>query len=136
MVRPLIPLRNTLFRKIRNRKEGFSLLEVMLAILLFGTGFAFLLQIVSTGLFAGGVNENDIIAANLVREKIEEFRNSAYSNVTEETPAEAVAGFPLFTREVLVTNPITNMKQITVNVYWYVRGAQASLSAVSYVSDV
>lgn len=108
----------------------------MLAILLFGTGFAFLLQIVSAGLFAGGVNENDIIAANLAQERIEELRNSAYTNVTEQTPAAAVTDFPLFTREVLVTNPTANMKQITVNVYWYARGTQASLSTVSYVSDI
>ncbi|MBI5124006.1 MAG: hypothetical protein HZA72_01145 [Candidatus Omnitrophica bacterium] len=107
----------------------------MLAILLLGTGFALLLQVVSTGLFAGGVNEDELVAANLAQEKIEELRNTQYAGIVQETPAVAVAGFPAFTREVLVSTPQTGLKQITVNVYYYVKNTQTSTTIVTYVSD-
>lgn len=120
----------------RSTTRGFSLLEVLLAILLFGTGFVFLLQTISTGLFAGSVSENDVIAANLAQEKAEEVRNTAFASIASQTPASQVTSFPAFTREVLVTTTQAGLKQITVNVYWYARNIQTSFSVVSYVSDV
>lgn len=136
MVRPLTRHHSTLFSSIRYREGGFSLLEVLLAILLLGTGFAVLLNVISTGLFAGSVNENEIVAANLAQEITEQIRNTTFASISSQTPAVAVAGFPVFTREVLVSTPTTGLKQITVNVFWNVRDTQTSLSAVSYVSDV
>ena len=136
MVHRLIRSRNQFYRKIRNKEGGFTLLEVMLAILLLGTGFAVLLQVVSTGLSASGVNENEIIAVNLAQEKIEELKNTLYASITDETPPVAVTGFPAFTREVLVTTPQANLKEITVKVYWYVKSTQTNLTMVTYVSDI
>jgi prepilin-type N-terminal cleavage/methylation domain-containing protein len=125
-----------LFKKTRNRKGGFSLLEVMLAILLFGTGFVFLLQAMNTGLSVGGFNENSVIAANLAQEKIEWSRNAAYGSLASETPAAAVPGFTGFTREVLVgdlTPAQTGLKQITVKVSW---PGEEPIIMVTYVSSV
>lgn len=125
--------------KIRSRKGGFSLLEVMLALLLFGTGLVFLLQIVSAGLFVGGQNENTIIAANLVQEKIEEIRNATYATLSTVTPAVEVSGFPAFTREVIVNDLVpaqTGLKQITVNVNWYAKNSLMTTTTVTYVSDI
>jgi prepilin-type N-terminal cleavage/methylation domain-containing protein len=126
--------RNTQYA-IRNTKKGFSLLEVMLAILLFGTGLVFLLQVVNTGLFVGGQNEDTVIAANLAQEKIEESRNAAYSAIVSEIKA-VVAGFPDFKRRVDMTTPQTGLKQISVTVYWYARSDEMSVNMVTYVSDV
>lgn len=108
---------------------------MLITILLLGTGFAALLQVMSAGLFTGGVNENEIIAANLVQEKIEELKNTQYSGISQETPAIAVTDFPAFTREVLVTTPQTNLKQVTVKVYWFVKSTQTNLTMVTYVSE-
>lgn len=121
--------------KIRSRKGGFSLLEVMLAILLFGTGLVFLLQIVNTGLFVGGQNEDTVIAANLAQEKIEESRNAAYAAIVSEAKT-AVIGFPAFQRQVDMTTLQTGLKQISVTVYWYAKSAEMSTNMVTYVSDI
>jgi hypothetical protein len=107
----------------------------MLAILLFGTGLVFLLQIINTGLFVGGQNEDAVISANLAQEKIEELRNAAYSSIVSESKA-AVAGFPAFNRKVDVTTPRTGLKQISVTVYWFARNTETSANMVTYVSDI
>lgn len=119
---------------MRNREGGFSLLEVLLAVLLLGIGFAVLLQVVSAGLFAGSVNENEITAAYLAQEKIEEIRNADLYTVTPE-PKSAVSGFPAFTRQLAVSTPRSGLLQITVTVYWYARSAETSLSMVTYVCE-
>ena len=138
--RPILR-RNLLSADIRSRKGGFSLLEVMLAILLFGTGLVFILQAVSAGLFVGGQNENTVIAANLAQEKIEELRNTDYASLVSmiETPAVAVTSFAGFTREVLVgdlTPAQTGLKKITVNVNWPAKSGVMTTSMVTYVSDI
>jgi prepilin-type N-terminal cleavage/methylation domain-containing protein len=124
---------------VRSAKKGFSLLEVMLAILLLSTGLVALIQVVNTGLFIGGQNEYTVIAANLAQEKIEELRNTTYTELASETPAVAVTDFPEFTREVLVgdsTPAQTGLKEISVNVNWYAKSSLMTTSMVTYVSDI
>lgn len=120
-------------RLIRNRK-GFSLLEVLLAILLFSAGFVFLLQIISTGLFAGSVNEDEIIATYLAREKIEELRNASFAGIAPEAKA-VVGSFPAFSRQVAVSTPQPDLDQITVTIYWYAGNTETNLAMVTYVSN-
>ncbi len=115
-------------------KKGFTLLETLLSILLFSVGFVFILQIMSTGLFAGGQNENEIVALYLVQEKIEELKNDSFAAITAETKA-AVTGFPAFSRQVDIYVPQTNLDQITVTVYWFARNTETSFTMVAYVSN-
>ncbi|OGW94264.1 MAG: hypothetical protein A3G36_03260 [Omnitrophica bacterium RIFCSPLOWO2_12_FULL_45_13] len=131
----MIHNRNLPLLKSRKGKRGFSLLEIMLTILLLGTGFAMLLQVVNTGLFVGGQNEDTIIAANLAQEKIEELRNAAYPAIASEVKA-TVSGFSAFERQVDVTTPQTGLKQISVTVYWFAKSAETSANMVTYVSDI
>ena len=56
---------------MKRKSKGFTLLEVLLAVILFTVGFTALLQAMSVGLFAGGENENELVAVNLAQEKIE-----------------------------------------------------------------
>jgi len=121
-------------RSIRSRKRGFSLLEILLAILLLGTGLAVLLQVLSTGLAAGGVNEDEIVAANLIQEKVEEDRNANFSSVVTEAKA-VVSGFSAFSRQVDMTTPQTNLKQIIVTVYYIVGSSEISTSVTTYISN-
>ena len=119
---------------MRNKEGGFSLLEVLLAILLLGTGLAFLLQVVSAGLFAGGQNEDEIVATYLAQEKIEELRN--YSSIASISPGTepAVQYFPAFSRQVAVDKTTQqNLAIITVTVSWY---GGKPIVMVTYVSNL
>lgn len=118
------------------KEGGFSLLEVLLAILLLGTGLAVLLQIISTGLFAGSQNEDEIVATYLAQEKVEELRNALYSSIVAEPKAVVDSFFPAFSRQVAFTTPQTGLKQITVTVYWFAGKTETSLQMVTYVSDI
>lgn len=120
---------------LKTGSNGFTLLEVLITIIIVTVGFTVLLQAVSTGLFAGGDNENMLVAVNLANEKMDELRNRTYSNVINETKA-AVSGFPAFSREVVTSVIQTGLKQVSVNVYWFVKSAELNLSLVSYVSDI
>ena len=115
-------------------RKGFTLLEVLLAVVLMVTGSVFLLQAIGTGLFSGGVNESELIAFNLAAEKMESLENTAYASIINEAKA-VVSGFPLFQRQVAVTTPVTNLKQIDITTYWTVKGTEISTTLVTYSSN-
>ncbi len=116
-------------------KNGFTLLEVLLTIILMVVGFSFLSQAASQGFSVGTENENVFIASRLAQEKLEMLRNTSYASVANETKA-VVSGFTAFQREVVVTTPQTDLKQVTVNVYWYSKANELNVSLVTYVSNL
>lgn len=115
--------------------KGFTLLEVLLAVLLFVSAFTVLAQAISAGLSSGGDNENSLIAANLAAEKMEILKNTAYASVANEARG-AVSSFSAFERQVAVTTPLANLKQVTVTVYWTHKASEISYSLVTYVSNL
>ncbi|MBI3315608.1 MAG: prepilin-type N-terminal cleavage/methylation domain-containing protein [Candidatus Omnitrophica bacterium] len=117
------------------KAAGFTLLEVLLAIVLLTTAILSLFEAFSGGLFLGSRNESDLVALNLAREKMESIRNTAYAGVVDETKA-VVTGFPAYEREVVVTTPQTDLKQVAVNVTWEDKSTELSTSLVTYVSNV
>ena len=119
----------------RSFTRGFTLIEVLIVIALFSTGAVALLQIFSMTLYGGAENENTIVTTALAQEKMEELRNKPYASVSAEARAQ-VPDYTFFDREVLVTTPISNLKQVTVNVYWKERSGDVKISLVTYVSDI
>lgn len=116
-------------------KRGFTLIELLIVIVLFSAGAVTLLEIFSVGLFSGGENENVLISTALAQDKMELIRNTAYCSVGNEAKAP-VTGYPFFQREVVVTTPQSNLKQVTVNMYWTERAGEMKISLVTYVSNI
>ena len=114
--------------------KGFTLLEVLLALLIFTAGFVALSLAIYQGLFVSGTSESELMATNLAGEKMEEIRNQSYSTISNESRA-AVSGFSSYEREVTVSTPITNLKQVTVNVYWFTKDDEMNVSLVTYASN-
>jgi len=117
------------------KKSGFSLLEVLLAIVLFTVGFVAIARVFSTGLFAESDTEKVLVSTNLAQERIEQIRNLSYNNIVDE-PKAAVSGFPIFGRQVIITYPQTNLKQIEVRVYYPTKPGENSIALYTYVSDI
>ena len=117
----------------RPLREGFTLLEVMIAIVLFGVGIVAVVSLLSSGMTGAVDAENTAIAVNLAQERMEEIRNLTYKNIVNDDKA-AVTGFSVFQREVIVAEPETNLKQVTVKVYWTYKGGETEVPLVSYVA--
>lgn len=121
-------------QRIHNR-NGFTLFEVLLALLLVTLAFLALSGAFSMALSSSGDSESLSISTYLAQEKLEEIRNKSYASISNETKA-TVPGFSAFQREVVVTTPITNLKQVAVNVYWFHKSNELSTSLVTYASNI
>lgn len=82
--------------------------------------------------------ENAFLATYLAHRRLEELRNVAYGSLASETRADVSSptGFTHFEREVTVTTPYANLRQIVVTVYWTAAGGDASVSLQTYRSGI
>ena len=81
------------------KKRGFSLLEILIAIVFFTVGVIAVAWLFTSGLVGSIDAENTTIAMNLAQRKMEEIRNLNFASVAAEIRAE-VSDFPGFEREV------------------------------------
>jgi len=114
--------------------KGFTLLEVLIATVLFTVGVVLLAGLFSTGLLSSADTENTEIAINLAQQRMEEIRNLDFGTGIVYESKATVSGFPGFQRAVTVTEPETNLKQVAVIVYWTSQSGEADISLVTYVS--
>ena len=133
-------LRNTQY-SIHNTKKGFTLLEILLTLVLFSVGVVGIAGLFSYTLDSSLDAEYTEIATNLAQARAEEVRNIAYDDIADEAKAQvSVIGYTLppefqaFQRQVGVTEPLTDLKQVTVTVYWQFKGKEVSEQLVTYVS--
>jgi prepilin-type N-terminal cleavage/methylation domain-containing protein len=119
----------------RPTNKGVTLIELLIVIALFAAGAVALLQIFSMSLYGGAENEYTIVATALAQEKMEEVRNLSYALVLPEARAQ-IPNYTFFDREVLVATPMSNLRQVTVNVYWRQRSGDVRTSLVTYVSNI
>lgn len=124
-----------------NTKKGFTLLEILLTLALFGIG------VIGIGGLFGYVLDSSLdaeyteIAVNLAKARMEEVRNIPYVSIVDEAKAQVeVIGstlppaFQAFQRQVGVTEILTDLKQVTVTIYWQFKGEEASEQLTTYVS--
>lgn len=118
----------------RFTNHGFTLLEILIALILFTVGVIAIAGLFGTGLASSFDTENTIIAINLAQRRMEEIRNLDFdTQIVNEVKAD-VDGFPGFQREVLVTQPESDLTEVTVNVYWTFKGDEISAPLQSYIS--
>ena len=129
---------NTLHKRGGFTKVGFTLLEVMLALILLATGTVACIELMQRGQAGAADGENVLIATHLVQRRLEELRNTAYGSLANESKASVASpsGYTRFSREVTVTTPYTDLKQVVVTVYWNAPGGETSLSLRTYRSNI
>jgi type IV pilus modification protein PilV len=103
--------------------NGFTLIEVLIAIVILSVGLLGMAAL-TTGIIRGNTFSNELTTATtLAQDKMEEIRRirvTGYSNVVAEAKAVCSSPDDEYKREVLVTDdsPATNMKTVSVKVYW------------------
>ena len=114
-------------------KRGFTLLEVLIAVVLFIVGVIVIMGLFGTGFIASFNIEKDAVAVNLAQQELEETRNCAFGSIADEAK-EDIPGFTGFQRELNQDTIETNLKQVTVIVYWTSKGEEISVSLTTYIT--
>ena len=100
--------------------SGVTLLELLLAITLLATGIVAAVALFERAQAGAADGENSWIATHLAQSRLEELRTVAYGSLASEAEARITtpSGFSQFCREVTVTTPYTNLRQLVVTVSW------------------
>ena len=108
-------------RRLRNNNSGFTLMEVLVAMLILSVGLLGMAALV-TGIINSNKLSNRISAATvLAQDKMEEIKIIGYDDASGGTEDyNTILDYPLYKRvtNVVAGNPATGMKKITVTVYW------------------
>ena len=120
------------------RSSAFTLLEMMLALVLFAVGTVAVMDLFHRAQAGATDGENVLIAMQLAQRRLEELRNVSYGSLANEAKASITSpsGFTRFSREVTLTTPFTNLQQIVVTVYWTGIGGETNVSLQTYRSGV
>ncbi|MBI4343164.1 MAG: hypothetical protein HY599_07335 [Candidatus Omnitrophica bacterium] len=110
----------------------------MAAIVLFAASTVSIVEVMQHAQAGAGDGESTLIATYLAQRRLEELRNTAYASLASESKASvsSPSGYIRFSREVTVTTPYTNLRQVVVTVYWTSAGGEASISLQTYRSNV
>jgi len=114
---------------------GFTLIEVIIAIILLVVGLVSIINIFGISIFADSEVENRTIALSLAQEKMEEIRDAtSYSNVDSfaSSKTSLTGDFTDFSREVTVSG---TPKQVNVIVYWNAKSDEQNINLVSLFAD-
>ena len=104
---------------------------------LFAVGTVAVVEVLHRAQAGGADGENVLIATHLAQRRLEELRNTAYGSLANESKASVASpsGYSRFSRQVTITTPYTNLKQILVTVYWTPPGGETSVTLQTYRSN-
>ena len=107
----------------RTPRRGFTLVEMMVAILLIGVGLMGLAALSTTVTRANVHSASLTAASSLAQERMERFQTDAYEGIVSGSDTRLQDGI-LYTRAWTVTNnaPEVGLKTVIVTVSWTTRG--------------
>ena len=118
----------------RKNKKGLTLIEVLLVMAFMGVAFFPILQMFSQGYLISSESEVSLKAISLSEKVMEEEKNLAFASIVSiaKTP---VSGNPDFSKEVVVTDPETDLKDIEVILYYTVGNSELSMRLKTLVAN-
>lgn len=108
-------------RRLRTSNRGFTLVEMMIALVLFGVGMMALAQVLPRGLSVRDKARRMSVATSMAQEEVERLRNLPFNDAdlaggTHADPNNPVDG--AYGRQWVVQDntPVQDMKRVTVTV--------------------
>ena len=98
---------------------GFTLVESMLTLAIMSVGLLALAGLQITALRGNDLSRRMTTAVSIAEQRLEQLKNTPYTNIQAEAASEVTASNLHFTRQVTVTNgPLPNTKSVSVLVSW------------------
>ncbi len=131
-------------------KQGFTLIEMLIAIVLAATGLMVLMQLMGVAIFADSDLEYSLIALNLANEKLEELKDNDYNNPNLDPASSpfteaSISGFGFIDQRQWTVDYVdadlstsvsdTGIKDVTVEVQWTQQGGTQSVVVETLIGD-
>lgn len=126
-------LLRTMNHELRIRKRAFTLLEVLIATVIFTISVTAMIHALSSGIYAASDIENIDLVLNIAQAKMEEIKNTPFASLADSGPT-ADANFPRFSTAVNVAEG-QNPMRVDVTVAWEVKGGQTSIVLTTLAAD-
>ena len=98
---------------------GFTLVESMLALAIMSVGLLALAGLQITALRGNALSRSMTTAVSIAEQRLEQLKNTPYSDIQAEAATQVTASNLHFTRQVTITNgPLPNTKSVSVLVSW------------------
>lgn len=112
-------MRDLIFTKSRHQQQGFTLIEIMIAIFLVGIGIIGLAMLTTTTSQDNDFSKTITSATTLARDKIEELKGTDFASLAAGSDTSGI-----YTRNWTVTQSAapSNYKVIAVSVTWKWQG--------------
>jgi type IV pilus assembly protein PilV len=100
-------------------QAGFTLVESMLTLAIMSVGLLALAGLQITALRGNDLSRRMTTAVSIAEQRLEQLKNTPYTNIQTEAASAVTASNLHFTRQVTVTNgPLPNTKSVSVLVSW------------------
>ena len=109
-----------MYSYLEERDDGFTLIEIMITLVILSVGLLALAGL-QVNAIKGNTNSRRMTTAVFIAEKkLEQIKNTPYTNIQSESIQQVTEASANFTRQVTVTsnNPLQNTKKIDVIVTW------------------
>ncbi len=131
-------------------KKGFTLIEMLIAIILIVSGLVALMQVMSVAIFADSTLEYRLTALNLANEKLEELKDGGYCHANLDPASSpfteaSISGFGFIDQRQWTVDYVdanlntsvsdTGLKDVTVEVQWTQKGGTQSVAVETLIAD-
>jgi type IV pilus assembly protein PilV len=115
-------------------KEGFTLIEIMIALVVLSIGLIALAGLQMSAMRGNTLSKRMTTAVSIANARIEQIKNMPYANIQSESSTQVTESNMTFTRQVTVSNdiPVANTKTVNVTVTWK-NGAKSHTVPISTV---
>ena len=125
-----------------SKKAGFSLLEVMVAVVVLAFGLLAIMHLFPIGLRASKISQDTTVASFLAQAKIEELRNTGWTSLSSGTTTEeygTITGYLQFKRVTTISDEDAvnepKLKKVVEEVFYKPYGGERSVKLVTLFTN-